>query len=399
MEHTVSVLFLYRNEQRLEFQLYAEFLRLMGIYVCEKAVDEDERTALGLRNSDFTFTYQIEGSLNVASDEEKINKLNELKESLTWDADFLSCYETLLNKFIAYDLFRAGTVLQYFRVKDPLVGEAGRNFENTADELARIIKEEPEKHWEKNRYMRYANLYCKYKANYAQYLCDEPMIYYIDKLKNQGMLLTEEFKDFSNAWVLLGLVCKPASEYFVETIEIFYKAVSIIGNKPYVSSVYYWLGSCLESSEGITQNAKAYYKKAYDILRKYRNVYKVAMPYMQKNEWDTALRYFLECLAILEKKRGFMDPLEQEYYFKVSVQVCYCYMQLLDYHSAYLYVSQALRLRREIEGLHEEKDFFDKLYGEKAQKYRGLTLKRMKPDQAEYYEDLIKKELGLETGV
>ena len=58
-----SILLSYSNKNRLEYQKYAEFFRMLGIYVCEDLKDDEELTLL-IREKDYSLRYDIDHSVN-----------------------------------------------------------------------------------------------------------------------------------------------------------------------------------------------------------------------------------------------------------------------------------------------------------------------------------------------
>ena len=62
MERFKSILFSYDNRYRLVYQLYAEFLRLVGIYVCEDIRYNMSYEKQNWKLSDFSVHYNIDQS-------------------------------------------------------------------------------------------------------------------------------------------------------------------------------------------------------------------------------------------------------------------------------------------------------------------------------------------------
>lgn len=384
MERFESILFSYNNKDRIEYQLYAEVLRFMGIYVCQDVLSSKKDKDRRLNASDFSVHYNIDGADDWRGDNESINlKLSALGKKLELhisDEDFFNCYRDICEVFVRYRLLQETTVLQHFKVKSEPIFHAGKQFEKAADDLSGLLDSRQE--LKKNRYARYANLYCKQKANSSRYLCGERLIYFVDKLAEQGLCLIEDFGDFSNAWVLLGQICEKSKDFFVEAVDAYQRAIRQIEDKPFASNVYYWLGKCLEQADGrISQRAQAQYRRAYRCFKKYRNIYKMAIPYKNAKDWKAANTYFLKCIEYIKEKGSFLDPSEQEYYFKVNVFVSYCYLKQGDYLNTIKYAENAITLKKQLScGLNEEvqeTEFYRKLYGKDANQYISLMLLRM----------------------
>lgn len=406
MSDIESVIFSYDNRNRLEYQLYADCLRLMGIYVCEDIVDSINGYAYEKRwkDADFSIRYQIvapsdcsHAAVELGKREWLKKKLSRLKEDfveLADDEDFFSCFDEISNIFVKYGLLQAGTVLQYFQMNAKQVLDAGRKFEQAADALTDLQEERVE--WKNNRYMNYAGLYCRQKTNLSCLACKKPVVYYVDKLAMRALRLAVDYPDFSNAWVLLGMICERKKQFVRETVDAYQRAVDAIGNKPYASSIYYWMGKCFQGeSDVINAYAKSQYRKAYDCMKKYRNIYKMAVSCLNGLDYRGANGYFLECIQHLERKGDFLNPLEQEYYFKVTVQISYCYLKQMDYCNSLDYAEKALRFRKKIKIGSPAAEFYRKLYGNDEEDYIKLAINEMKDKQAVQYKMIAERELRI----
>lgn len=401
MERLKSILFSYDNQDRLVYQLYAEFLRLLGIYVCEDIQYDLPYEKQNWNPSDFSLLYRIEKSEQWESADRGITeRMVAFKERLSLfvqDQDFWECFDEVCEIYIDQELLQAATVLQYFKINAPQVLEAGTKFECAADRITELLQKKSVLN--QNRYVRYAHLYCKQKANSSRYICEEPVVYYVDMLAEQCLKLIDDFCDFSNAWALLGLISEKSSFYFRETVDAYQKVLDEVSDKPYAASVYYWLGKCLEARENyVSPEAKRQYEQAYQSMKKYRNMYKMAIPYKDEENWEEANRYFLECIEFLDYKNGFLDPIEHEYYFKVNVLISFCYLRQEKYSQTIHHAKLALDLRNTLElGLHEknrEPSFYRKMYGERAGEYLSLALDRMNTKQIYRYLSAAYMKLG-----
>ena len=296
MERFKSILFSYDNRYRLVYQLYAEFLRLVGIYVCEDIRYNMPYEKQNWKLSDFSVHYNIDQSEQWKNADSGIaERMAVFKENLSLlvqDQDFFDCFDDVCKIYIDQRLLQAATVLQYFKIEGPQVLEAGTKFEHAADRFTGLLQKKNALN--QNRYIRYAHLYCKQKANSSRYICEEPVVYYVDMLAEQCLKLIDDFCDFSNAWALLGLISERSSFYYRETVNAYQKALDQESDKPYASSIYYWLGKCLEGRENyVSPYAKRQYSLAYQSMKKHRNMYKMAMPYKDEVNWEAAKRYFL----------------------------------------------------------------------------------------------------------
>ncbi|MCM1537639.1 MAG: hypothetical protein NC254_04490 [bacterium] len=401
MGNIESILLTYDNPERVDYQFFAEFLRLAGIYVCEDCRTE---AAKNVRWDEgiFSAVYVIEkqathaGKLNRRRKVSKLNSLADNLHSQTGASAFYDCWYDIAKVYLTYDLLQAGVTMQYFRTKVPTKNKAtirkvGDLFERAADAFVRLVKENP--WYMNNQYIRYAKLYCKQKANLARYFCGEPVVYYVDDLGAEGMALLQRFPEFSNAWALLGFVYEISADHVKDTVDAFQRAIQMEGAKPYVSSIYYWLGKRCEEYSYLRTQVYDFYEKAYRLMPKYRNVYKVANWYMQKKDWKNAILYYQNCLTFLDARGDYQDPLEQEYCFKVNIHICYCFMQQKEYAAAIPYAEKALWLRQKLEQALENKGkpgsltrfYYDMYNAEHAEACIAIELDRMQDAQVNTY--------------
>ena len=407
MAHFDSILITYHNKDRILFQIYAEFFRLMGIYITEDILYDQKIQAADIHWNEmyFSFHYKIRNTSKmngIGSEAEVKEQLTVLKEELKahihTDA-FFECYDDICNIFCENQLFRASAILQYYKSGSEKTLTAGEQFEHAADSLTQLLNKK--NRYLENRYARYASLYCKQKANSARYICKQRVIYYVDKLASQGLALCKEFDGFSNAWVLLGLICEKSKDFLPETINAYQRAVQMTGYQPYASSIYYLLGKCYEFvDDTISIRAAKEYENAYKCMKKYRNIYKMAISYNYKNEWEEAVHYFYECLQFLKWKDTFLDPIEQEYYFKVNTHLSYYYLRQENFCDAIKYAKRALELYQKlkdgIETENPETAFYISFFGKDAGQYIHLALKKMNEQQTNQYLSVAYLELQMQ---
>ena len=377
MNHLESILFLYKNEYRVEYQYYAEFFRLIGIYVCEDVIyDNIEKFDYQYCPKDFSFEYKVMSHINFSNDSKEnlknvIKKAFDVEEILDWQKDLIEIYEE-------HKLLQASVALQYYRMKATAILENGKKFEDAADALVKLIDENPQYAYEKN--VRYAKLYCKQKANLAKYLCEEPLIYYVNGLALEGLALIKQFEDFSNVWVLLGLIYEVSKEFTRDAIDAYQRALELVGDKPYASSIYYWRGRKCEEYIALKALENESYHKAYNLMEKYRNIYKIAKYHYDKKEQEKAYEYFVKCIQKIERKKDYLDPLEQQYYFKVYVILSSIYLKQEDYYNAIISAKKAIELRDGISNGKKQENNYTRFYYEifdRPEKYISLTLNRM----------------------
>lgn len=393
-----SILLSYKNENRISYQVYAEFLRLMGVYVCEDMIYiQEDKPNFDKMEDIFSVRYKIDDSIDSM---DVNNKLYYLKQQLNChfrvDGSDL-WYDQLADIFMRNKLLQAGVTLQYFRARSKQVSDAGDCFEHAADDLVALVKVNP--NYVNNRHIRYAKLFCKQKANEAKFFCKEPVVYYVDDLAVEGLSLLKVFPDFSNAWVLLGLIYRVSEDFRRDALDAFQRAISMVGDQPCMSSVYYYLGRQCEGYETLKALEYQAYRKAYRLMPKYRNMYKIAIGYMVDEQWEDALQYFKKCLQRLEKKNDFLDPLEQEYYFKINMHMCFIYAKRKEYCNVITCANSAVVLCENIwdgrKKSNQYTKFYFEMYKKDARNIIKLSVRNMPTRQAYKYLAVAYQELGM----
>lgn len=399
----VSVFISYRCENRIDFQILAEFLRLTGIYVQENTV-EDVFTQNMHAGSMFYAIEDQDTQVGRSADKNRQNQVladfqNEYNAQFSEGREFSSVYEVLSQIFLKHDLFTAGITLQYFRMKEQIVEEAGDKFAQAAKALKE--KQEENEVLRNNPYVEYARIFCWQKANLVSYLCEKKIAYFINDLAEECLNLIQGFPDFSNAWVLLAFIYEFLEDKVDKSLDAFEQALEVINKEPYASSVYYWAGRRCEGYRTLTEKMDVFYNNSYNLVHKYRAAYKIAMKYEEKKDWNSAIKYFGECLKCIERRGTFLDPLEQEYSFKVNVRISYIFIyKLNDYYSGIDYAGRALKIRDEIlaggNELNENTRFYWEAFGDNnAKKFIQVSSKRMRINQVCEYLSKAYERLGM----
>lgn len=386
MAEIKSVLLAYTNKNRVLYQKCAEFFRFIGLYVGEKVrkkqnleIDKDE-----------SIQFDIELDIDNNNFEGIISKFKNAYDN----PNTVKNIGTILEIYNKHKILQASMTLQYFCINHPVVKKAGKLFENAANELEKYYNNNCEQ-TEKNYFIRYAKLYCKQKANLAKFLTKDYLYYSVDELIEENLALQKDFPEYSNIWVLMGLICEISKEHKMECIEALKKARDAVGNKPYAVNILYRLGKNSEGIEIFRDLKYSSYENAYNIMPTYRNIYKIAQQYMKLEIWDLAIKYFKECLEkIKDDRKEYLDPLEQEYCFKVKAHLSFLYTQKEEYSQAIRYANEALDLKEEIyEQLDEHKisgcnRIYYEIYTEEREGKRYVLAEGLDP------EELIELELN-----
>lgn len=424
MDNLKIAILRYDHKDRLEYQRKAEFLRLNGVYVLEQCLlfrgsanvaPDEERGILSFDVREQEGLADGEATFNEFDHKKALDELKDCWKDALEGTEFLEAFDFLRNVFVDYELFQAGMTLQLFRVNDKLVEEAGDRFEEARKFIKQGMKDD--RNLWSNRHVQYAAVYCGQRANLARELCGLPVSVYLNKLADECHNLIVDCPDFSNVWALLGLVYEFADEKIADSLAAFDRALRQVGRYPFASSIYYWKGKRCENHIKGREISKKAYLCAYELDHKYRITYKRAMVCEKEGDFRTAAYYYRECLRRIERKWNYLDSLEQEYYFKVSVKIGYIYLNELNQTEECIEsLNRVLELRSGIEQgqqlMNEFTIYYYNLYGkQKAKEYIALELKRMGvrqiygylakaydrlgiSDKAEEYRNLIMSQQG-----
>lgn len=343
MRDIESVRLVYKNGYRMEYEYYAQFLNLIGVYVYEDFRNSEDNKKSKYKDTDFSVSYVINKNINFKNND-KVEQLKLfLKEIFeydienTWLSELVQIYET--------GLFQASITLECFSLKSKLALEDGEKFEVAADKLGDLINEKD--YWnEKN--VRYAKLYCKQKANLGKYLYNESVIYYIDKLALEGLSILKSFTNFSIVWVCLGGIYDISKDFAREAIDSYKRAIKAINDKPYVENVYYKLGKKSENDTTLEKLLENSYKKSYQLKCNCYNCYKVANMYLQRKDFNQSIKYFNECIEKIKERGNYLSPKEQGFYFTSCQKLSSLYLRKKEYTKAIFFANKAIVLKENL---------------------------------------------------
>jgi len=395
----------YDNADRVKFQLYAEFFRFLGIYVWEYCTSMECFFGEGklLADDEDVIYYSVEPDsrnnpeMDFGRQETLLRILRNDVVMVGLDDDFLAAFDVLSEIFAGNNLFTAALTLQYFRYNNEKTKEAGISFEKAASEIDHKIKE---KVYVDNRYMIYAKLYCLQKSNLSSVLCNQTLAVLESDLVRQCLSLLKDHPDFSNVWTLIGMIYEKSNGKSRELLAAFENALQMTGDRPFVSSIYYWIGKRYETLKLYDNAMENAYRKAYKCAPKYRVIYKMGIAMERLREWEKAVNYYDECLRFLELKEKYLDLLELEYYFKTHIRAAFILITKQEkFGRGILHIEQALRYREELEETLKTGDgyseFARQIYGGEYQDFVSLAFERMNPERAYQYLSIAYSRLGV----
>lgn len=380
-----SILLSYKIENRILNDYYKYFLKMLGIFTWEELKKE---------NNEFDINVDIEVSEIKKEKDFSIspNKLEKLKKTLELQVgkEYLNdWYDELIRIYDKYNLFGASVTLDNFKISCPEVLEAGERFLSASEELAELI--ENNKNYQYNRHIRYAKLYCKERANFAKYTYNETVFFYINGLAVEGLALLKQFSQNpheewnSIIWQLLGNIYRISKQFSQDSIDSYERAIELIKDKPYVSNVYYDLGSKCKEYLALKDFKNKFIKKSFEICPNAKNTYNIAIIYYENKEWEESLKYLNILINLLGKKEQILSPLELIYYYKSLEIMSNIHLKLKNYHKVLEIVDKALILKKNIlngiEYQNKYTNFYYETYSiEEAKKHINLTLEQMKEE-------------------
>lgn len=406
MEHFAAVKILHDIKHRMVYNLYTEFLRLLGIYIGEGTVDKytaeeaqedlkcfqfiiyiadkklelsndiiDEADLFYVNPADYeplTFS-DLNEEVNHAQMRSFMEELSARAEQKGMKFPDLQNIQSLLEIYFSCNILKGSYHLQYYRMENPIHEESEIVFGNALNQIESNCTDG----FLNDKITRYAKLYCKQKKNLACfYQKDKVFIYSVKELSEECLQLIKDYPEFSNAWVLLGMIYEKSHDDIKSAIEAYYTAIEKVGDCCYSAHIFYWIANLYEKYTSRHIDAKYAYEKAYNHKKKYRNIYKLAKMAEYEEDYEVELEYYSECLQMLDKYREILlDPLEMEYYYKTGVLACFKYINIFqDYEKG---IRLGLEMERFYNNIIDNSKYFKAFYGSDANKYQQISMSRI----------------------
>lgn len=319
---------------------YAEYFRLLGFIVCV----EDEK----VKRKDFLMYCDL-----------SVSPVEFLKTYYGIDtSDLYTVFEKYKNLFILY---------HYSDIR--------KEFLEVVTDLE-LLKE--------SKYLKYACLYCKYLSQQ----------YRVEDLADEGLMLLTSYPEFSNIWVLIGLIFSETNTR--NTLDAYQNALNSMKNKTYASGTYFLYGKKCEQIDGLEEVKNNAFTKADAYYKNYRSEYKLALGYLKKETIKKAREYFCVSLSLLENHLNSLTPREQEYYFYDLSNLSYVSILENDYEKAIHYAQMALDFRDEI---YEDKmKFYRVFYSDAKERKEAIMylVKKLSSTSLYRYLGIAYQKLGLE---
>ena len=302
MKYLHAIKIIHDRKNRGLYNIIAEFFRFIGVFVLEDAPGylndtqktDDTQFNIYLADNEKKLSSMLNGKkqYSIIFNNQKLNsEINNLTlEKSVLDAAnvdlkelFKSIFEEiqksgiivpsnvigdLLPIYLNANIVIAASNLQYYRIVSVMHEKSKNIFQDAVEELNAlynvtngVAKEDiaqAEFHY------HYSLLYCKYKVNLACWfmkngeynrrrgdgeLCDAngfrrevQLQYKVFDLVEECRKLLAKYPQEPNLYVLLGLITERASDGYSICVDAYTRALQSIGEQPYASHVYYWLG-------------------------------------------------------------------------------------------------------------------------------------------------------------
>lgn len=415
MEKFRSIKIIHNIDDRIDYLFLAEFFRLCGLYVGEDDDIEQFDPMKELENECFDFficvSRQEKNEERLSKDElgkleqldhleqekcliffdfiraevlgdnikKKIREISNedkkrlLRNSLGHIGEKISIAKKLseselVDVYVDNDLMICSSSLQYYPKRESLaVQKAEEGMLQAYNHLNNLdMKSDPDI----KSYAWYAKIWCAVKVNEAFEYWKKVLYFNPQELAEECEKLSAEYPDFSNAIVLRGLCYEHSKDKAIEAIKAFEQALDYESvERCYCSVIYYWIGKRYEAYEVKRDLARQYYQRAYDIKKKFRNIYKMAIYQNDSNHYMEAEALFLQIIEALDKKieQHRADPLELEYAFKAYQQMCVMFFKQCDdntikYRKVIEYGNKAINIKEKETG---RSTIYVDLYGQK----------------------------------
>lgn len=442
MENLRALKIIHDRRNRVLYNVIAEFFRFCGVFVLEEKVDDlsnydqvddtqfiilfSKEAAPEIKQKKPTYKidttdYEILEHLTLEQaqlDQEPVihgieELFTDIFKAITNNGIQIpvEMIQELLSVFLKTDVVIAASNLQYYRMISKIHEKSNNIFEDAIEKLESMKEKIPylgdfslteQEDSDRQAYFvyHYALLYCKQKVNLACWflkdgeynlrrgngeLCNEygflrevRLKYRVSELFGDCKKLIEQYPQNANLYVLMGMITERASDGYQVAADAYQQALEMIGDQPYASHIYYWLGWVHERQGGNLSEAKKAYAKAYLLQKKYRNIYKVAVMFEREKNYERFREYLVMCCENLIMDQEIkMDPLEMEYYCKTCILLSIRSLQYRnDADTAIQYGEEVLEFfRKHIQ--EDEAGEFRSFYGMDADIYRTESQERI----------------------
>ena len=378
-----------------EYRTISAFLRLFGIFVCERLEgmpdgdETDARVVLGKESSPKTIAEILDG-LEVSIGKAVISVLKKAEKIYT-----------------SNDLMRGCYAIEFFATaRDPVIHEdmldSYDRFSDSLDQFRKLEGEVAEADQLSLKYILAAQANCMRRMNqlYNTLWDAAERGWYrgaggSDALKKKLLSRTYYFNTMMNP--LIEKILKIDPNYYgaysikalndmidedekADSIVSFRTAVSMIGDKSYSSYLRYRMGRYYEYILRDSDESLKNYAKSYEVdQNNYRAIYKLAARAQRQEEYETAIKYLDMILSILGKKKKScaLQPIECAYLFKAYKNKGKIYLKQKKYQACIAEMQQAVDVYNSQANMEPDKGFYSLMFGKKKAEYKEAARRNM----------------------
>lgn len=375
-------------DEIIEYRTISAFLRLFGIFVCERLEgmsdgdETDARIVLGKEESPKTLSEILDvledslgkATINVLKKAEEIYTDNDLMRGCYAIEFFATARDPVIHEDMLDSYDRFSSALNRFKELEDNISEenqlsmkyilaAQANCMRRMNQLYNTLWDAAERGWYKGEDGSDA---------LKKKLLDR--IYYFNEAVNPLIeRILQIDSDYYGAYSIKALNDMLDEDAKADSIVSFRTAVSMIGDKSYSSYLRYRMGRFYEYILRDPKKSLDNYRKSYEVdPNNYRAIYKLAARAQRQEDYEQAMEYLDMILSILgrKKKSCALQPIECAYLFKAYKNKGKIYLKQKKYQDCIAEMKEAVEVYNNHENEDPGKGFYSLMFGEKKEKYK-----------------------------
>lgn len=403
------------SEVRL-YRIVAAFFRLIGVFACENII--------GQKYGDETdWEYEIkpgaEGS-EESLEQGLYNVLDQMEE--TFGAEVVEVLRRIADIFFQYDLMRASYAQDYFgdvELRYEYIYQQMEIARDHFEEALKALKETGDQYCDNCGviYIWAAMSSCKRRTNElytivwnaiqsGRYGKDEiereklrkklweGHYYSLEEINEDILKILEREPQFYGAYTIRGFALEVDDDYKIESVKDIKTAVIIIGEKSYVSYLYYRIGRYCERVRHNLPVKIEYYKKAYEVdEHNYRALCKLAEYEKGMKHYGKAVRMWEDLLSVLEERRDLpsLQPVECAYLYRSFRELGNLYIKLENPLKGIEFLEKAVAVYENHGNEDKQSGFYPWMFGREEVTWEGRSVERW-----EIYKEAAKSKLQID---
>ena len=378
-----------------EYRMISAFLRLFGIFVCERLEgmpdgdETDARIVLGKESSPKRIAEILDSfedsmgkaTISVLNKAEKIFTSNDLMRGCYAIEFFATARDPVIHEDMldSYDRF-SDSLDQFRKLEEKISGEdqlsvkyilaAQANCMRRMNQLYNTLWDAAERGWYKGEGGPDA---LKKKLLNRMYYFNEMINPLIDRILKID-------PNYYGAYSIKALNDMLDEDAKADCIVSFSTAVSMIGDKSYSSYLRYRMGRYYEYILRDQDKSLTNYRKSYEVdPNNYRAIYKLAARAQRQEDYELAIEYLDMILSILgrKKKSCALQPIECAYLFKAYKNKGKIYLKQKKYQACIAEMQQAVEVYNGQANIDPDKGFYTLMFGAKRAEYKEAAKRNM----------------------